>query len=75
MRWTCYYVGPMAEHPLSALPPRGKDPFSATVLNQWIQQAATKAEMALVIAEYNSKECHPRAGRASESHGQPRGRH
>lgn len=36
----------MTDHPLSALPPRGKDPFSASVLNNWIQQAATKPEIA-----------------------------
>lgn len=36
----------MAEHPLAALPSRGKDPFSASVLNNWIQNAATIVEIA-----------------------------
>jgi hypothetical protein len=43
---TYYYVAPMTDHPIAALPPRGKDPFSASVLNNWIQQAATKSDIA-----------------------------
>ncbi len=40
------FAAPMSDHPLSSLPSRGKDPFSASVLNNWIQHAAAQTEIA-----------------------------